>query len=117
MSFNCITIRGSRLDIFWFSLFHEIAHVLNGDLTKKEYSQEDEDKAERLAAALLIPAEPYKRFVETRQFALDDIKAFAKELEVPDSIVIGRLQKDGFIRWSRYTDKVPRLKWKKKPLR
>lgn len=27
----CMTLRQKFADIFWFTLFHEIAHILNGD--------------------------------------------------------------------------------------
>ena len=30
-----LTIRGKFVDIFWFTLFHEIGHVINGDYLKK----------------------------------------------------------------------------------
>lgn len=28
----CITIRGKRADSFWFTLFHEIGHIIHGDV-------------------------------------------------------------------------------------
>ena len=31
----CMTIRKGRADIFWFTLFHEIGHILNGDIKQK----------------------------------------------------------------------------------
>ena len=29
-----LTIRGAFADIFWFSLFHELGHIVNGDIGK-----------------------------------------------------------------------------------
>lgn len=31
----CVKIRGKGADKFWFSLFHEIGHLLNGDLNTR----------------------------------------------------------------------------------
>ena len=41
-----MTIRQSYADIFWFTLFHEIGHILNGDIeyNKIEYYTENEEK-------------------------------------------------------------------------
>ena len=30
-----VTIRNAYADIFWFSIFHELGHIVNGDINKK----------------------------------------------------------------------------------
>ena len=67
----CMTIRQKFADIFWFTLFHEIAHILNGD-TKNVFvdfstvSSEMETKANEIAGDILINSEAYKQFVNDK---------------------------------------------------
>ncbi len=110
----CVTIRQGRVDIFWFSLFHEIAHILNGDLDKEIYSAKDDLEANRLAESLLIPCEDYNKFKQQADFSLSSIIEFAKRVGVPSFTVIGRLQNDKLLRWSSYRKQIRYLKWKDK---
>lgn len=48
-----ITYRNRQIDTFWFSLFHEIYHILNGDLDMEE-SKEMEIAANKYAKILLF---------------------------------------------------------------
>ena len=41
-------------DTFWFALFHEIGHILNGDMGIS-YCDDVEDKADEYARNTLIP--------------------------------------------------------------
>lgn len=109
----CVTIRRSRADIFWFSLFHEIAHILNGDLDKKVHSKADDQRADQLAASLLMPDKHYNEFVKQGDFGLHAIARLGKKAGVPRSIVVGRLQKDGLLAWNKYRGEIRYLKWKK----
>ena len=46
-----ITMRGKYADRFWFSLFHEIAHVIKGHIYKKNGTLDiDEREADNIAA-------------------------------------------------------------------
>lgn len=113
----CLTIRQSRADIFWFSLFHEIAHILNGDFVDDEvYVQieEAELRADRLAANLLISKESYADFLNAGSFSPVNISTLAIDNRVPEYIVVGRLQNDGLIAWNQYSGQIPRYKWKAK---
>jgi len=113
----CLTIRGKRADRFWFTLFHEIAHILNGD-NKTRFVDFDsvQGKAEQLAdqyaSDTLIAPEKYRRFILSRDCtSWDRITAFAEAVEVKPFIVLGRLQNDGYLDWSDYPDKVIRYEW------
>jgi HTH-type transcriptional regulator / antitoxin HigA len=91
-------------DIFWFSFFHEAAHVLlhrkkrifleGLEAATDDDSQIWEDEADRFAARILIPAE-YESTL--RRLTVTDVPDFAKVLGVDPGIVIGRLQHDGLI--------------------
>lgn len=113
----CLTIRGKRADRFWFTLFHEIAHILNGD-TKNRFVDFDsvQGKAEQLAnqfaSDTLIPPDKYHEFVLSRDCtSWDSITAFAEAVDVKPFIVLGRLQNDGYLDWSDYSEKVVRYEW------
>jgi HTH-type transcriptional regulator/antitoxin HigA len=91
-------------DIFWFSFFHEAAHVLlhrkkqiflEGLETVRDHeSQTWEDEADRFAARMLIPLE-YES--DLQRLTLTDVPEFAERLGIDAGIVIGRLQHDGLI--------------------
>lgn len=112
----CVTLRQAFADIFWFTLFHEIAHILNGDV--KNYfcdfdfkKDEMEERADKLASGMLIDEDHMKNFLQASDFSLDAIKRFALQEEVPPFIVVGRLQKNGVIDYSKYAEVKVRYKW------
>jgi HTH-type transcriptional regulator/antitoxin HigA len=94
-----ISLRGKYADRFWFSLFHEIAHILKGHIRQKNgVSEQDEREADRLAAEILIPTANLERFYQAGNYSIDSIEDFASHLQVGEDIVIGRLQNDKKIR-------------------
>ncbi len=112
----CMTIRKGYADIFWFSLFHEIGHILNGDIKQKFIDFESvkgdiEARADAFASNELINFDNYKRFVKMQDFSLRSIQVFANEQKVKAYIVIGRLQKDGILDWNQYNGEKVLYKW------
>ncbi len=100
-----MTIRYRWADIFWFTLFHEIGHllkhkrqlvILEGDIDDPEYLKM-EDEANKFAAGILVPLSEYKAFIKKDRLYKDDIIIFATYLGISPGIVVGRLQKDGLI--------------------
>jgi HTH-type transcriptional regulator/antitoxin HigA len=87
-----MTLRYKWADVFWFSLFHELGHILlhnrqavilegdNADPRKKVQEQE----ADKFAADTLIPPKPYGAFVKARRFFAEDIKRFARQIGISD---------------------------------
>ena len=73
-----LTIRGAFADIFWFSLFHEIGHIVNGDISKvgtyididaiEENDKAKEDAADMFARNALLDATDYKIFLANGDF-------------------------------------------------
>lgn len=105
----CMTTRKGRADIFWFTLFHEIGHIIHGDIKQKfldfdSVINDTEAKADLFARETLIHAASYKKFVLAGNYTMDAIEAFSKEQEVKSYIVIGRLQSDGFLEWNQYSE-------------
>lgn len=113
----CLTLRGARADTFWFTLFHEIAHIINGDYKAKfvdfaSESSEAEAKADSFARDFLIPPKEYLSFIQGhRILGWADIEEFARKIEVQPFIVLGRLQKDQILDWSDYASYVVKYKW------
>lgn len=88
-------------DTFWFTLFHEIGHILNGDYGAS-FNDEAEDEADLYARQALIPQDKYEQFVGHEQsFDEDSIRQFADSINQDPGIVLGRLLKDGKV---SYTD-------------
>lgn len=100
-----MTIRNKYIDTFWFSLFHEIAHLINKDYLIKQIDQkkikEIERKADEFAKNMLINKDNYNAFIKKGNFTDNDIIAFAKENNVLPGIVAGRLMKEELISWSQ----------------
>lgn len=112
-----ITLRNSYADIFWFSLFHELGHIYNGDISKNAKFVDDgadadkEAAADRFARNCLISDADYQIFVENKNYEIESIKLFAKSQNVMPYIVIGRLQKEKMIGYHTYNDYKTRYEW------
>ncbi len=95
-----MTIRRSFADEFWFALFHEMGHLLNGDIVNTQFidyedSKSDmENKADKFASNALINEEDYNQFIEKSDLTEKEIIEFAKTQEVQPFIVVGRIQKE-----------------------
>jgi HTH-type transcriptional regulator/antitoxin HigA len=111
-----MTIRGKWADVFWFSLFHELAHILLHD--KRQIFLEDgcseastkEREADQFACHTLIPERHYRAFIKDRVFTAHAIKAFARQVHIAPGIVTGRLQHDGFLAYTVHESRV-RYQW------
>ena len=103
-----MTLRRKFADVFWFTFFHEIGHILNGDIKDRliDYEgieNETESKADQFAADLLLDPKKYMEFVEFGDFSLPMINKLCEELEIPSYILIGRLQRDKHIEYKYYS--------------
>ena len=113
----CVTIRGKNADRFWFSLFHEVGHLLNGDLSTRfvdfdSVRSEMEDNANSFARDALINPDHYKKMLATGNYHdLAYIKRFAQYEGVPHWIVIGRLHSDEWLDWSIFAHEIPKFEW------
>lgn len=111
----CMTIRQSFSDIFWFTLFHEVGHLLNEDFSNQyiDYSfieSEIEKKADLFARNVLINEDAYKEFMKNGKFDIATINKFAKSQNVKPGIVIGRIQNE-FNDYTFMSDYKERYKW------
>lgn len=101
-----LSVRYKWADVFWFSLFHELGHLLlHGkrevfvNRTDREHTGA-EAEADRFAADTLIPPAEYERLVAARPIRGMAVRSFAREIGVHPGIVVGRLQHDRAIKRS-----------------
>jgi len=98
-----LTVRGKDADKFWFSLFHELAHIIYGHIGKVEgTTDEDEKDADLYASETLIPEERFNAFAQSGNITESKIKKFADEEGIDAGIVLGRLQKYGYVQYGWY---------------
>lgn len=106
-----LSVRYKWADIFWFSLFHELAHLVlhqhKGVFVNPASGKKNDRErvADGFASDTLIPRAHYNRFVTSAVFAADSVEAFAREIEVDPSIVVGRLQYEGLLPYSHLNDR------------
>jgi len=103
--------RRAYADTFWFSLFHEIKHVLQQKIktvfvssSSQEMKVMDtrlETEADEFAQNYLIPAKDYRRFAPNKYTSDAQIVEFAKSINIHPGVVAGRLQHDGIIASNR----------------
>lgn len=101
-------------DSFWFTLFHEIGHIINSDygISLDKEKGDKESAADIYAANALIPEEKYKAFIGKKNFNVQDVLEFADELDRDPGIVIGRLQNDGLVKYDDWEMQSLRHKYK-----
>lgn len=105
-----MTIRGKWADIFWFSLLHELGHIIQHgkrytfveDSDGDPERQELEDEANQFARDTLIAPHDYEDFVSQGRFTRVSIRDFANRIEIAPGIVTGRLQHDGHLPHNRH---------------
>jgi hypothetical protein len=105
--------RFKKDDQFWFSFFHELAHVLlhgkrltfmddSDNLASKVHEDPSEDEANEFAANTLIPpqcAAAYQQLA-TKSVPFTRITDFARDIGIAPGVVVGRLQHDKALGWS-----------------
>lgn len=93
-----MTLRHDRVDSFWFTLMHELAHIalhLDGseswylDDLDSTHTDKAEQEADALASEALLPAGKLKGHQVANA---DDVKQLANLLEISPCIIAGRLR-------------------------
>jgi HTH-type transcriptional regulator/antitoxin HigA len=97
-----MSTRQSRLDVFWFTLFHELGHIYNWDLTKENIildldsniQNKKEMMADIFAQENLIDPKLYWKMIEKDNLWEIDFKNLAKKLWIWINIVMWRITHD-----------------------
>lgn len=103
-----LSLRHKTDDQLWFSFFHEAAHLIEGssndhiDLDDSaNASDEEEERADSFARNVLVSSPAYDALISDADFSVDTVRAFAKKEGVSPGIVVGRLQREGYLSWSK----------------
>lgn len=101
-----LTDRHKTNDHFWFTFYHEAAHVLlhpKKEVFFEEFEgykmdKQKEEEADNFASKYLLP----ESFEDELPFKIidQDVEAIAKKYKTHPGIVVGRLQHNGFVRYS-----------------
>jgi HTH-type transcriptional regulator/antitoxin HigA len=103
--------RYDRLDRFWFVLIHEVAHVLERDVSADDNIMErtgdlpeKERAANAFASETLVPQDQLEAFIQRVRplFSGEKVLDFAESVAIHPAIVIGQLQHRGEIQWSAF---------------
>jgi HTH-type transcriptional regulator / antitoxin HigA len=97
-----LTLRYDHIDTFWFTLMHELAHVVAGhsqtyvDNLDDESTDGQEKEANRMAADWLLDPHAYAAFVDAARpyFSRAKIEEFAASQGRHPGIIVGRLHHD-----------------------
>ena len=119
-----LSFRFDRIDWFWHTLAHEIAHIhykdssrLDDDLNAAESEAstvrpEAEVRADRFACDLLVPSVEMESFIARvrPQFSKVRIVQFANRIQVHPGIITGQLQRRDEINYSQGRDMLVRVR-------
>lgn len=96
-----LTARGKDADKFWFSLFHEFAHIALGHVGQPNgTSDADEKAADQWSSDTLITSGDFERFRREKDYSERSVLRFAKAQGIAPGIVVGRMQLEGMIKYS-----------------
>lgn len=104
-------------DQFWFSFFHEAAHILlhgKRDFfihNEDDQAGEKETEANSYAANFLIPPARFRALIKYGKPSKDTVLQFASDLGIAPGIIVGRLQRERIIPWSHYNDMKVGFEW------
>jgi len=100
-----LTVRGKYADKFWFSLFHELHHIVSGHISNaEETTMEEENVADCFAKDTLISPDDYNTFINNHCYSKECIISFANKTGISPGIVLGRLQKENYIPYDHFND-------------
>ena len=111
-----LSLRHKTNDHFWFSFFHEAGHLLHHGKRLRfievegALGNEHEGEANDFARDWLIPPQ-YARGLAAMQKSGASIRALADQLSIAPGIVVGRLQKEGLLRWDSVLNKSLKVRY------
>lgn len=106
-----LSVRGKKADIFWFTFFHELVHLIEHSNKEFHISYENhskEQEADDEASNYLIPKDKYNNFIENHNFKdKNEIINYSEEIGIAPSILVGRMLHDRLIKYQFYDDLRP----------
>jgi HTH-type transcriptional regulator/antitoxin HigA len=117
-----LTVRFERLDYLWFTLLHELAHLilhldlLNEGIISIEDSQEKiEVESNRLAKESIISPEKYRVCLPKRTLETDDLYKYAKNNNIHPALLAGIIRRDLYC-YNKFSDIIDKYKLKRSDL-
>lgn len=117
-----LTLLRDALDNFWFTLLHEIGHIIlhyrtglaSGffDDIESKAADEFEDEADKFASNMLIPEELWAKSPARIAKTAEPIERLAKQLGIAPAIVFGRIRMERR-NYAVFSDKIGRGKVRK----
>jgi HTH-type transcriptional regulator / antitoxin HigA len=110
-----LNTKGSCGDIFWFTFFHELGHIVLHGVKERfvDYTgnaiDDKEKEANDFSANVLIPPAEYRAFIRKGTITQADVVSFAKSIGVDPGIVFGRLAHDKIAQWRQVASARRRL--------
>ncbi len=118
-----MSLRYGKLNNFWHTFLHELAHLSSGDGKVEAVVDEDlesdgadlppeEQAANRFAVETLIPAQEMEGFIDRvgPAYSLNRIQGFASRVGVHPAVVVGQLAHRGEITWARFGTHLPNVR-------
>ena len=115
-----LSARHKSDDHLWFSLFHEAAHILlhskksvfldgtNGEV------DDVETEANQWAADFLVPRAAWGHFTRIGDYSEGNIRMVAEDQGIAPGILVGRLQHEGRLPWSKLNGLKVKMQWVRK---
>ncbi len=111
------SVRHLANDHFWFTFFHEAAHILLH--SKKEVfvdemdcdGNECEEEANVWAANFLVPKTEWQKFKSRNPRSKAVISSFARKQGIAPGVIVGMLQHEGVLPWTHLNGLKQRYRW------
>lgn len=111
----CLNLRGKSNDRFWFTFFHEAAHLLNDAKSEVfldfDYNEDPREKGANLFARNVLISPQHARELPNLKSPAA-IQMFAKKIGIHPGIVVGRLQHEGILPQSHCNGLKSKWEWK-----
>ncbi len=104
-------------DHLWFTLFHEAAHVLLHDREQVLIDAIGDQitgidaEADQWASDFLVPPADWENFIAAGHFGEWPVRQFALVQSIAPAIVVGRLQRERLIPWTRLNHLKAHMRW------
>ena len=115
----CIQMTGrhKRNDIFWFTFFHELGHILlHGkkdifleDIEYADKQKEKEEEADAFSSRTLLSQAEENEIIRQGDFSADTIRYYADKFGVHPGIIVGRLQHKKVIPFTAHSTLIEKI--------
>ena len=115
----CIQMTGrhKRNDIFWFTFFHELGHILlHGkkdifleDIEYADKQKEKEEEADAFSSRILLSQSEENEIIRQGDFSAETIRHYAEIFGVHPGIIVGRLQHKKVIPFTAHSNLIEKI--------